>query len=135
MRVVLDTNVIASGLLGGALKTIVDEWKAGKFTLVVSEAITREYLEVFNRPKLKISADEIATTTEYLLKTAEFVTPRETIAVIDADPTDNKFLEAAVDGKAIYVVSGDSHLLDLKKFREIQIITAREFITILQNQS
>jgi hypothetical protein len=133
MRVVLDTNILVSAVLGGALKIIVDEWKSGKFTLILSDAIAREYLEVINRPKLRIAADEIATTTEYLLKTAEFVTPQETVSVIEADPSDNKFLEAALEGKAIYVVSGDSHLLELKSFREIQIISAREFITRLNN--
>ena len=133
MRVVLDTNILVSAVLGGALKIIVDEWKSGKFTLILSEAIAREYLEVINRPKLRIAADEIATIPEYLLKTAEFVTPQETVSVIEADPSDNKFLEAALEGKAIYVVSGDSHLLELKSFREIQIISAREFITRLNN--
>jgi hypothetical protein len=133
MRVVLDTNILVSAVLGGALKIIVDEWKSGKFTLILSDAIAREYLEVINRPKLRIAADEIATTTEYLLKTAEFVTPQETVSVIEADPSDNKFLEAALEGKAIYVVSGDSHLLELKSFREIHIISAREFITRLNN--
>ncbi|MCX6053883.1 MAG: hypothetical protein NTZ74_03015 [Chloroflexi bacterium] len=44
------------------------------------------------------------------------------------DPSDNKFLEATLQGNAIYVVSGDSHLLELKTFRGISIITAREFV-------
>ena len=46
MRVVIDTNVFVSALLGGRLGVIVDEWKAKKFTLVVSETVVREYLEV-----------------------------------------------------------------------------------------
>ena len=73
-------------------------------------------------------------TTDYLLQTAEFVTTQEEISVIVADLTDNKFLEAAVAGKVDFIVSGDGHLLDLKSFREIPIITAREFITRLKSQ-
>jgi uncharacterized protein len=133
MRVVLDTNIFASALLGGRLCVIIDKWRAGAFTLVVSEAIAREYLEVVNRPKFKIPSAEIAVTTDYLLKTAEFVTPLKTVTIVEADPTDNKFLEAALAGKAVYVVSGDSHLLDLKTFHDILIITAREFIERLEN--
>lgn len=53
MRVV--TNIFISSLLGGRVGAILDEWKAGKFKLVVSEAIAREYLDVINRPKFKIS--------------------------------------------------------------------------------
>ncbi len=134
MRVVIDTNVFVSSVLGGALKMIVDQWKAGGITLIVSEAIVREYLDVINRPKFRISAEEIATTTEYLLKSAELVTPTETVAAVQADPTDNKFLEAALVGRANFIVSGDGHLLELKSFREIPIITAREFIQQLQSQ-
>jgi putative PIN family toxin of toxin-antitoxin system len=128
MRVVIDTNVFISAILGGRLGIIVDEWKARKFTLIISETIAREYLDVINRPKFKISRREIVATTDYLLKTVEFVTPIESVSVVDSDPTDNKFLEAALQGKADFLVSGDAHLLDLKTFRDIPIITAHEFI-------
>ena len=128
MRVVIDTNVFISAVLGGRVGIIVDEWKAKKFTLIVSEAIVREYLDVINRPKFKIPSREIAAITDYLLKNAEFVTPLEQVNVIEADPSDNKFIDAALQGQAEYVVSGDEHLLGLKTFQNIRLITAREFI-------
>ena len=128
MRVVLDTSIFISAVLGGRLGIILDEWKAEKFTLIVSEAIVREYLDVINRPKFQITAKQIIAITDYLLKTAEFVTPLETVTAIEADPSDNKFLEAALEGKAIYVVSGDNHLLEMKTFHRIPILTAREFV-------
>ena len=134
MRVVLDTNIFISAVLGGRLGVIIDDWKAGKFTLVITDAIAREYLDVIHRPKFKIPENEIIEATDYLLQTAEFVTPDERISVIVADLTDNKFLEAAVAGKVNFIVSGDGHLLDLKSFREIPIITAREFVTWLESQ-
>ncbi|MBK6794648.1 MAG: PIN domain-containing protein [Anaerolineales bacterium] len=56
---------------------------------------------------------------------------RKKIVVIVADPTDNKFLEAAVAGKVNYIVSGDGHLLDLGAFRDIPIIKAVDFIALL----
>jgi len=132
MRVVLDTNIFISAVLGGRLGVIVDEWRAKRFTLIVSEAIVHEYLDVIQRPKFKISAEEIADVIDYLLKTVEFVTPLEAITAIEADPSDNKFLEAALEGQAVYIVSGDNHLLDLKTFRGILILTAREFIERMQ---
>lgn len=131
MRVVLDTNIFISAILGSRLGVIVDEWQAGKFKLIVSEAIAHEYLDVINRPKFKIPQVEIMTVTEYLLQNAEFVTPEEDIVVIVADPTDNKFLEAANAGKVDYIVSGDNHLLGLGSFRGIPIIMARDFIELL----
>ena len=134
MRVVLDTNIFISAVLGGRLAVIVDEWKAGKFKLIVTDAIAREYLEVMNRPKFKISQGEIVAISDYLLQLGEFVTSEEEIHVILVDPTDNKFLEAALAGKVDLIVSGDNHMLELKSFREIPIITAREFISWLETQ-
>ena len=134
MRIVLDTNIFISAILGGKLGIIIDEWKAGKFTLIITDSIAREYIEVINRPKFKIPRDEIIATTDYLLQTAEFVTPQENIQVVVADVTDNKFLEAAVAGRANSIVSGDYHLLELESFREIPITTARDFIAWLESQ-
>jgi predicted nucleic acid-binding protein len=73
----------------------------------------------------------VSAVTDYLLKTAEFVTPAETLAVIEADPSDNKFLEAALAGDVRCIVSGDSHLLELKSFRGVDILTTRDFISVL----
>ena len=99
--------------------------------MIITDSIAHEYLDVINRPKFKIPKTEIIAATDYLLQIAEFVTPDEEILVIVADPTDNKFLEAALARKVNYVVSGDNHLLEIGSFREIPIITAREFIDLL----
>lgn len=134
MRVVVDTNIIVSVYLGGELEEIIVAWKSGKFTLVISKAIADEYLKVLRRPKFKIERAEVDDFAALLLKIADFVIPLESINAIPADPTDNKFLEAAVEGKANLIVSGDGHLLELGTFRNIPIITAREFITRLKRQ-
>lgn len=60
---------------------------------------------------------------------ADIVQPTESLEVIDRDPDDDMFLECAVAGEATYLVSGDTHLLDLGSFRELDIITAGEFLT------
>ena len=133
-RVVLDTNIFISAVLGGRLGVIIDEWKLGKFKLIVTDAVAREYLEVVNRPKFKIPQAEIVAVSDYLLQLGEFVTPTEEIHIIVADSTDDKFLEAALAGKVDFIVSGDNHLLELKSFREIPIITAKEFISWLETQ-
>ncbi|MBV6402136.1 MAG: hypothetical protein CNIPEHKO_02442 [Anaerolineales bacterium] len=133
MRVVLDTNVFVSAVLGGKLGIILDEWKAGTFTLIVTDSVAAEYIDVINRPKFKIPSDEIVGVTDFLLDTAEFVTSAEDIFAVTADPTDNKFLEAAVAGQVDFIVSGDNHLLDLGTFREIPIIKPRQFLDHLES--
>jgi putative PIN family toxin of toxin-antitoxin system len=134
MRVVIDTNIIVSGYLGGALEAIIIAWKSGEFTLVVSKAIAEEYLKVLRRPKFQIESTELDDFAALLLDKAEFVIPLETINVIRDDPADNKFLEAAIAAQANLIVSGDEHLLELQTFRDIPIITAREFIAQLKRK-
>jgi uncharacterized protein len=132
MRVVLDTNIIVSAYLGGALEAIIVAWKSGKFTLIISAAIMDEYLDVLQRPKFKIERAEIEDFSALLLDRAEFVIPLEHVNAITEDPSDNKFLDAAVAGYANLIVSGDGHLLELKAFRDIAIIQAREFLDQLK---
>ena len=134
MRVVIDTNIMVSAYLGGALKIIIIAWKSGKFTLIVSDAIAEEYREVLKRPKFQIEQTELDDFFSLLLDKAEFVVPIETVNIITEDPSDNKFIEAARAGKAKLIVSGDNHLLELKSFKDIPIITAKDFITWLKGQ-
>ncbi|HEX6035711.1 MAG TPA: putative toxin-antitoxin system toxin component, PIN family [Anaerolineales bacterium] len=131
MRVVIDTNIIVSAYLGGALETIIVAWRAGKFTLLVSNEIADEYHQVLRRPKFRIAYSDLDNFFAFLLDQAEFVVSSETVNIVTADATDNKFLEAALAGKADLIVSGDNHLLQLKEFRNIPIISAQEFITRL----
>lgn len=132
MRVVLDTNIVVSGYLGGAVEAIIVAWKSGEFTLIITEAIIDEYLSILKRPKFKIEQVEIEDFSALLMNKAEFVIPLEHINAIPNDESDNKFLDAAVAGQANIIVSGDQHLLELKSFREIEIVTAKEFLEKLR---
>ena len=127
-RVVIDTNVMVSAYLGGRLETIIVAWIEGKFVLTVSNQIVNEYINVLSRPKFKIARAELDDFAALILSKAEFVVPGESIHVVEADPSDNKFLEAAVTGQADYIVSGDKHLRDLKEFRGIAILTPSAFL-------
>jgi len=131
MRVVLDTNIFVSMALGGITGKINDGWREGKYTIVVSDEIVSEYLNVLQRPKFHLSSQIISAIINRIYRRAEFVTTTETITVVGADPTDNKFLEAAIAGHVDTIVSGDGHLLELKEFRKISIITAKVFISQL----
>jgi hypothetical protein len=128
MRVVLDTNIIVSAYLGGALEAIIVAWKSGEFTLIVSAAIVAEYLSVLRRPKFKLEYAEIDDFSALLIDRAEFVIPLEHLEAVPTDVTDDKFLEAAMAGGANLIVSGDGHLLQLKTFHDVSVITAREFL-------
>jgi len=131
-RVVLDTNIVISSALGGALVFVYQKWDEGKFTVIVTTDVISEYFEVLNRPKFGLKQETIDTITHYLYQFSEFVVPEEKIRFIEDDPNDDKFLEAAIAGKADLIVSGDQHLLALKGFRSIPIISGREFLDWLE---
>jgi uncharacterized protein len=131
-KVVLDTNIIISSALGGALVFVLEKWDEGKFTVIVTTDIVSEYFEVLNRPKFGLKQETIDRIIHYIYQFSEFVVPEEQIHFIEADPKDDKFLEAANAGKVDLIVSGDKHLLAIKQFRSIPIISGSEFLEWLK---
>lgn len=131
MRVVIDTNIIVSAFLGGELETILHLLRSDKFRLIVSKKITDEYFNVLSRPKFKIRLAELNDFAALLIIKADSVSPAANVDVITADPSDNMFLAAALEGDVEFIVSGDRHLLEMKAFQEIPILTAREFLNLL----
>lgn len=129
MRVVLDTNVLVSAALKrqstpGATAHIVE----AHHTLLKSAATERQLFEVIARPHFATALpDETRAWLRNLMARGELVEIHERIAVC-RDPTDDKFLELAVNGRADVVVSGDGDLLVLDPFRNIPIITPAAFL-------
>ncbi len=134
-RVVLDTNVLVSAYLGGKLEGILQLFRQGRYRLLLSEEIFVEYLAVLKRPKFQLEQRDINSLIALLLSKGEFISIPIRLEIITADPSDNKFLEAAVAGKADVVVSGDHHLLELGSYAGIPILTAADFLTWLEQNS
>ncbi len=63
---------------------------------------------------------------------SQIIQPRTKVDAVKEDPTDNKFLEAAMEADADYIVSGDKHLLKLKEFSGIKIVKAKQFLEMLK---
>lgn len=133
LRVVLDTNVVISALLfRGPTSQLVECWRDKKFIPVVSKAVVEEYLRVLAYSKFQLSVVEVRSLIErQLLPFAEPVEVTDIPVVIRQDPSDNIFLACAYAGRARYLVSGDRHLLTLKRYRGIPILTVRSFLSKL----
>jgi putative PIN family toxin of toxin-antitoxin system len=130
IRVVLDTNVLVSALLfAGPIGRLVSLWRERRIVLLLSKDVFIECLRVLAYPKFKLSGEEIkALVEEYVLPFAEMVTVAEASVVIREDPADDKFLALAAAGRAHDIVSGDKHLLALREYRGVKIVTPREFL-------
>jgi|ERR1017187_1871707 putative PIN family toxin of toxin-antitoxin system len=127
MRVVLDTNIYISAFRsGGKPKSAFELAILGAYTLVVSEAILMEIERVL-RTKFGWPRSILGPTLERVAARAELVSPK--VPITDCvDPDDNRILEAAVEGRVDFIVSGDKHLLRIKTFRGIDILTVSDFL-------
>ena len=97
--------------------------------MLVSSEIFDEYLRVLTYPTFKLSAEDIKRIVERELRPyTELVSVSSHVDVIKTDRSDNKFLACALDGRADAIVSGDHHLLALRRFHHIPILTARQFL-------
>ena len=130
--VVLDTNVLVSGLLfGGPPGTLVDLWKSGRIRPVMSKKMIDELLLVLAYPKFKLTEEDI----HYLLYVevlpyVKLAKVRSSLVLIASDPSDDMFLRGAVAAGAKYIISGDRHLLHLKSHKGIPILSPAEFLSI-----
>lgn len=140
MRVVLDTNVVVSGTFWtGASFQVLKLVDRGRAVMIITLPIIREYDEIIHSEeildKTTIVQQANIKIVQKLLSTAVLVQPLERISIVKNDPDDDKFIEAAVEGKADYIISQDHHLLDLKDFRGIKIVSPEEFLRLMKDNN
>lgn len=132
LKVVIDTNVFISGVLVevGNPSLVIKAWKRSrKYQLFITEEIIYESLKVMHR--LNVDTGIITDWDKVIRENAISVVPARKIEVIKEDPSDNKFLECAIEAQADYIISGDKHLKKLVEFEGIKIIDAKKFLDIL----
>ena len=137
MKAVLDTNVLISSVIStGTPHNVVVAGFNGRYQIIVSVATLTEFRETLLKypDRFHLDEEEVEKEVETICYFAEFVEPEEDIRAVEADPDDDKFLEAAVAGNVDYLVSGDQHLLSLDSFRGIDIVTPRLFFDRLNEQ-
>jgi len=129
LRVVLDTNVLISAILfGGKPRQILEKAIRGEIRLCLSEPFLEELKGVLQRSKFDYSPEMIQFILTELMAIADFLNPSETLTVVLEDPEDNRILECAVEAKANYIISGDSHLLKLSRYRNIDVLNVAAFL-------
>ena len=131
MKVVLDTNVVVSGVFfGGVPGRILSAWSAGTFTLVLSPAVLEEYRRVGH--ELGRQHADVNKTFEPVLTLiamhAMIVDAAPLAEPVSEDLDDDKFLAAAVASQTRLLVSGDRHLLRVSGWRGIAVRMPRQFV-------
>lgn len=133
LRAVLDTNTLVSAVIaeGNESKILLAAHRSD-FKLVTSLEILKEFKEVISRPKFGFSKRQINNVLLHIIEAAEIVQPNIKRDIIKEDPDDNKIIECAVFSKADFIVSGDNHLLKLKRADGIAIIRSTELLNQLR---
>ncbi|MCX5686604.1 MAG: putative toxin-antitoxin system toxin component, PIN family [Candidatus Omnitrophica bacterium] len=129
MRVVIDTNVLVSGLLSpyGAAAEVVRMLVAGSIELLYDARIVSEYEEVLSRPKFSFDTDKVGYLIEFI---THFGVPVSAIPLSKhlPDHDDEPFLEIAIAGKAECLITGNVTHYPIKSRRKIRILAPRQFL-------
>ena len=132
LKVVIDTNVFVSGLnFQGRPRELLELAWQGEIQVYISPFILREIEETLTQD-FDWTRDQIKHTTEKIKAKTILVHPKLTLSVIKTKNDDNRILECAVEAKASYLISGDKkHLLPLKEYQGIKILSPTEFLNLL----
>lgn len=136
MRLVLDTNIVASGLLwNGTPAQLIDAARAEEIEIFTSRVLLAELARILQRAKFAKAITASGLSLDELMlgyaELATLVTPMPIPATVLNDPDDDHVLACALAAEAELIVSGDNDLLTPKMFREIPIVTAAEAIRVI----
>jgi putative PIN family toxin of toxin-antitoxin system len=139
MRVVLDANIFISALISsqGNPAKILEKWQKRELEVVVSPAIVDEIERVTGYERLQKKYRRIREEREGLIDDlrnfATMVDPQQELSVVQADDSDNRYIECAIESGANFVVTGDPHLLDIGEYQGIPILTPAIFVALFEN--
>src|SRR3989338_4172013 len=137
MKVTLDTNILVSGTFWtGDSFQILDMIDKGKLKHVSSKELINEYYKVISGDeiidKVKNKKLIMLKVVQKVISNSKIVEPSVKLDIVKDDQNDNKVLECAKEGKVDYIITNDGHLLKLKEFEGIKIVTPTEFLRILK---
>lgn len=137
MKVVFDTNVVVSASFWrGVPFDCLAAWAQGRCEAIVSPSLLAEYHETIEELRQEYPNRHFVAWTDALTDAATLVFPMERASGATPDPNDEMILECALAAEADYIVSGDKkHLLPLRRFRGIPILSPADFLRSLPANS
>ena len=138
MRAVVDTNVVVSGLLWGGPPNQILKWaRDGILEIIACEETSAEVKRVIQYKRFSQRLSDLDTSPNeviaYFMNLVTFVpTPQFIPRAIHKDIFDNIFLALASENKAHLIISGDKHLLDMKEYNDIPVVTPSEASRLIE---
>ncbi|MGI0075579.1 MAG: putative toxin-antitoxin system toxin component, PIN family, partial [Nitrosotalea sp.] len=130
---VLDTNILISAIIhNGIPRKLFQMGIDGKYQILTSKGTLEELSGVLQRSKFKMTREDIIRIISALMNAGENVWVTSNFKVIINDPDDDIIINTAHDGKADYIVSGDSDIQNLENFHGIKIVSVNGMLKILE---
>jgi putative PIN family toxin of toxin-antitoxin system len=138
IRVTLDTNVLVSATFWtGDSFRVLELIEKGQIMCVLSHSIISEYIKVINREEIldKREKNELVylKLVQEILSMSLIIEPKRELHIIDADISDNRILECAVEGRSDFIITNDRHLLRVGSYTGIRIVKPGEFLGIMHS--
>lgn len=134
IRVTADTNIYISALnFGGMPERVLTLARNGLLELAISDAILSEIARVLT-VKFRWASGPVRDALLEIAAYTKRIKPTKRVDVVLQDPTDNRILECAIEASSEWIVSGDTHLLQLVQHAGIRILTPSEFFDLFREQ-
>lgn len=132
MNVVFDTNILISATLwnGSVSQKLLFKLIETKSNLFSSTEILSEYKRVLKRDFEIYTDEELEKITEKLVSFLKLIDPTERIKIVKEDPDDDKIIASALASNSNYIITYDKHLLKIKEYKSIKIITPEELLKL-----
>ena len=133
MKVVLDANVLISSFFwGGNPRIVVERIIAGKDEFFVTKEILEEIKDVLGREKFHADKDAVHFFINSIEEIGNMIIPKKRITDGSRYKSDNKYLECGIAALVDFIVSGDTHLLELKEYGTIKIVSVKKYLEMVQ---
>lgn len=127
MRIVIDTNVIASAIFfGGRPRELLERLLERDFDAFITKEILEEYQDTIEYLCARYPARRVSVPLTQIAAVCKMIEPKTHVRIC-RDPDDDKFINCALDSRSLYIVSGDKDLLSIEKYQDIEIVTVADF--------
>ena len=127
MRIVIDTNIVASAIFfGGRPRELLELLLQHELSAFITQEIIEEYQGTIEYLQNEYPSKRIAVPLTQIIAACNMIETTSEVKVC-RDPDDDKFFACALDSRSLYIVSGDKDLLAVKKYKDVQVVTVAQF--------
>ena len=127
MRIVIDTNIVASAIFfGGRPRELLELLLQHELSAFITQEIIEEYQGTIEYLQNEYPSKRITVPLTQIIAACNMIETTSEVKVC-RDPDDDKFFACALDSRSLYIVSGDKDLLAVKQYKDVKVVTVAQF--------